>query len=82
MNLINEIYRLESLEQMIRLQSTGSLNELAKKMNVSRRTAMRWVGILKELGCPIYFDKHKNSYCYEYPGKLVIGWKMKTIENK
>ena len=27
---------------------------------------------LKELGCPVYFNKSKNSYCYEYPGKLTF----------
>ena len=73
MNLVDEMYRLDRLHQLIHFQNTGSINELAEKMQVSRRTALRLIGILKnEIGCPIYFNKYKNSYCYEYPIKLTI----------
>ena len=79
MNLIDEIHRLERLDRLIRLRMTGSPDELAEKIGVSRRTAIRLVGILKkEVGCPIYFNKYKNSYCYEYPIKLII---LKLVEN-
>jgi len=72
MSLLDEIYRLDRLEQLIRLQMTGSPNELSKKMQISKRTVFRLIDILKEIGCPIYFNKEKNSYCYEEPVKLII----------
>ena len=72
MNLLDEIHRLDRLEQLIRLQMTGSPNELSEKMQISKRTVFRLIDILKEIGCPIYFNKEKNSYCYEEPVKLVI----------
>jgi predicted DNA-binding transcriptional regulator YafY len=73
MNLVDEMYKLDRLHQLIRLQNTDSTNKLAEKMQVSRRTALRLIDILKkEVGCPIYFNKYKNSYCYEYPIKLII----------
>ena len=78
MNLLDEIYRLERLDGLIRLEITGNPDELAEKFQVSRRTAIRWVGILKEMGCPVYFNRYKNSYCYEYPIKLII----LTVEEK
>jgi len=72
MNFFDEIHRLDRLHHLIRLQITGSSDELAKKMEVSRRTVFRLINILKEIGCPVYFNKYKNSYCYEYPIKLNI----------
>ena len=72
MNFFDEIQRLDRLHHLIRLQITGSSDELAKKMEVSRRTVFRLIDILKEIGCPVYFNKYKNSYCYEYPIKLNI----------
>jgi len=72
MNLLDEIYRFERLDRLIRLESTGNSNELAEKFQVSRRTVLRLIKFLKERGCPIYFNRYKNSYCYEYPIKLII----------
>ena len=82
MNLLDEIYRLEKLHQLIRVQNTGNSDELAEKMQVSRRTVFRLIDTLKEIGCPIYFNPYKNSYCYEYPIKLTI-FKVeeKTFDN-
>ena len=72
MDLFDEIYRLERLDRLIRLECTGNPDELAEKFKVSRRTALRLIKILKKIGCPIYFNKYRNSYCYEYPIKLII----------
>lgn len=72
MNLLDEKYRLERLHQLICLQITGNPDELAETMQISRRTAFRLINVLKEIGCPIYFSQYMNSYCYEYPIKLII----------
>lgn len=72
MNFIDNKEKLERLDQLIRLKSTGSLDELAKKFNTSKRTICRTIKDLKEIGCPIYFSKEFNSYCYKYSGKLLI----------
>jgi len=82
MNLLDEIYRFERLDRLIRLESTGNSNELAEKFKVSKRTAYRLISILKEIGCPVYYNQNKNSYCYEYPIKLIIlKVEEKTFEN-
>ena len=72
MNFIDEIHRLERLHQLIRLQITGNADELAEKMQVSRRTVFRLIEIFRDIGCPVYFNSIKNSYCYEYPITLTI----------
>lgn len=82
MNLLEDRHRLERLDQLIRLEVTGSPDELAEKMNVSRRTLFRTIESLKELGCPIYYNKHKNSYCYEYLGKLIIKFENNLLDNE
>lgn len=63
---------LERLDQLIRLKATGSPVELADYLNVTERTVYRMINKLKEIGCPIYYDKERNSYCYKCKGKIVI----------
>ena len=79
MTFIDNKEKLERLDQLIRLKATGSPDELASRFNSSKRTICRTIKELKEIGCPIYFSKELNSYCYEYPGKLLI--KFETLDN-
>jgi predicted transcriptional regulator len=79
MSFINDKDKLERLDQLIRLKSTGNIDQLAEKFNTSRSTIDRTIKEMKEVGCPIYFSKEFNSYCYEYFGKLLI--KFETLDD-
>ncbi len=72
MRIIEDKNKLERLDQLIRLKMTGSPNELAFRLNTSKRTIYRTINALKELGCPVYFCKNRISYCYKTDGKLII----------
>jgi predicted DNA-binding transcriptional regulator YafY len=72
MNIIRNKSKLERLDQLIRLKATGTPEELSDKLGTNKRTIYRIINELKEIGCPIYFSKDRNSYCYKYEGELVI----------
>jgi len=73
MSLLNDVSKLKKLDRLIRHGTTGSPDELAKTMGVSRATIFRIMGrYKKEFDAPVYFDKSINSYCYDYSGKLVL----------
>jgi predicted DNA-binding transcriptional regulator YafY len=57
--------RLKHLDDLINRKATGSPDELAKKMNLSRSVLMEYLRDMKELGFPIKFSKHRNCYYYE-----------------
>ncbi len=79
MTLINDKEKLERVDRLIRLKATGSPDDLAIKLNTTKRTIQRTIQELKKIGCPIYYDRIYNSYCYEYIGKLII--KFETLED-
>ena len=73
MSFFANIEKLKKIDRLIRLRATGTPNELAAKINVSRATLFRIIVHYKEeFNAPVYFDKSINSYRYEYPGKLII----------
>jgi len=80
MSFINTIQDLERLDQLIRLKSTGSPDDLANKMGVSKRTVFNLISRLKELGCPVYFNCSINSYCYQNHGKL--SFRFNSMDNE
>jgi len=73
MSFFADIQKLKKMDRLIRFRATGTPDELAAKMNVSRATLFRIIARYKEeFNAPVYFDKSINSYCYEYKGKLIV----------
>lgn len=65
MPLLKYLNLLRHIDRLISKKSTGSPNELAKKLNVSRSTALEYLKEMKEEGFPIKYDKARTSYYYE-----------------
>lgn len=57
--------RIDRVDQLIRLQSTGSSEELAYKLGISKRIVFDLFNMMRELGAEIYYSDTKRSYCYE-----------------
>lgn len=82
MALYNYINRIERMDTLIRRKSTGTPKELAEKLNISERWLYIFLDELRsELDCPIRYDRTKQSYVYEIPGRVTIGFKSE-IDNE
>lgn len=60
--------RLEHLDSLIRVKATGSPKVLAKKLNISVRAVYDYINMLKSLGAPINYNRHKATYYYDEQG--------------
>lgn len=72
--------RLGHLNQLIKNRSTGSPTELAKKMNVSERTAFDYLDILKSLGADIRYSRTRRSYYYSENGTFNFEFQKDNTE--
>jgi predicted DNA-binding transcriptional regulator YafY len=70
----NFIYRVRTIDRLISRKGTGTSEDLARHLGVSKRTAQELITIMKELGAPIYFDKLRKSYCYKFDGSFEISF--------
>jgi predicted DNA-binding transcriptional regulator YafY len=64
MKFIEQLQRLERLDQLIRLKATGNAASLARRMGCSRRTIYHLLDILKALGAEIAYCNHRQSFYY------------------
>lgn len=64
MTLINFVALILTLDELIRKGSTGSPDDLARRLHVTKRTVYYYIHQLKMLGAPISFDMFKRSYTY------------------
>lgn len=59
---LKNLARIQLMIAYLEKENTGTSTELAKKLNISRRTLFRDLETLKELGAAIAFCKTSNSY--------------------
>lgn len=70
MNLFDDLFMLQRIDQLIRMQATGTPAQLASRLQVSERKVYRLLEQLKDQGFPIAYDKQKESYYYETAVKI------------
>lgn len=65
MRLHEMITVMVRLDNLIRRKATGTPDELAARLNVSRTTIHRYITELRHFGAPVKFCRYRNSYFYE-----------------
>ncbi len=64
----------QRIDRLIQMKATGSPNEFASKLELSRATLLRHIAKLKAMGAPIEYSYEKNSYCYTEPVQYFAGF--------
>lgn len=74
MTLIKKLAQIERVDALIRRKGTGPPKKLAFKLKQSERYVFVLIGLMKSMGAPIYYCKHKESYCYEGDVTFIVGF--------
>ena len=82
MKVLDQIYRLQRMDQLIRTKSSGSPKDFARKLNVSISTLFELLNCLKQLGARIEYNRDKLSYEYKIPAKLIFKLETKEMCNR
>lgn len=81
MILFEEINRIQSLHQLILFQNTGTPEELASYLHISRRQLYNVLGELKDLGAEIEYSRNRYTFYYENNFNLNISVKVSVLNN-
>lgn len=75
--VVDYLERIKRLYVLIKQERTGSLNNIARKMLLSRRTITNYISELKSLGADIRFDKLRNTYYFNNEFTLYATFEVK-----
>ena len=64
MTFLEKLRVLQRLHYLIKVKGTGPRDQLARKLNISKASLSRYIGILEGLGADVHFCSSRNSYCY------------------
>lgn len=80
MKFVEQIERLQYLDELIRKKTTGSPEKLAKKIGLSRSQLYNLIGYLNDIGMDVRFSRRRNSFCYTSKKKEIkINFSIKII---
>lgn len=65
MGILKYVDRAKRMDDLIYRKATGTTQEFAQKLGISRPALMVNLRELKELGAPICYDEHLQTYYYD-----------------
>lgn len=74
--------RLETLDHLIKIKGTGSPDQLAIKLGISRTQVFEYLNFMRDHGANITFCKYRESYCYSEDGSFIFGFIKKEDLHK
>ncbi len=73
--------KLKQLDQLIRLKSTGTPEELSKKLNLSKRHVKNYIETLEDLGAEISYCRFNQTYYYKARYKLNLNVSLEELDD-
>lgn len=75
--IIKHIEIIERIDQLIRLQATGTPEDFASRLGISKTKLYRVIGVMKKLNAPIEYNIHLESFVYEESVAFSFGFYRK-----
>ena len=82
MSIIKYLNRIKRMDILIRRKATGTPDEFAEKLGLSRIALLKYIRVLKELHAPVKYDPRRKTYYYLFPCKLKIGYEFKELTER
>ncbi|EON78241.1 hypothetical protein ADIS_1438 [Lunatimonas lonarensis] len=79
MEFIKQIERFQLLSKLIKEERTGSPDELASRLGVSRAKLYLMLDELKDEGAKIRYSKRINSFVFENCDGISIGFSIRVL---
>ncbi len=67
MKLLKQLKRLKKINRLIEKETTGSPEDFAQNLGISRGHLYRLIGVLKDYGAFIKYSRKLNSFYYPQP---------------
>ncbi len=82
MVFIKQIERLQLLNKLVREQRTGSPEELASRLGVSRRQLYAYLEFLKDYGIDIVYSRKTNSFNFINGKEIKIEFQFQVLDEQ
>ncbi|MBS2096787.1 HTH domain-containing protein [Carboxylicivirga linearis] len=78
--LTKTIQLMERIDCLIKRKATGTPNELAERLQISKASLHRVLDVMKEFGAPIEYSVLSQSYIYTSQVSFYCGFYTKELQ--
>ena len=72
--IIKQIKLIERIDKLVRLQATGTPDQFATKLGISKTKLYRIIKTMKGLNAPLKYNPSKQSFVYNKPVSFNCGF--------
>jgi hypothetical protein len=80
--LTDTILLMERIDKLIRRKATGTPQEMAERLNISKASLYRILEVMKEFGAPIDYCSSEGSYVYSHDVNFYCGFYSNVLAEK
>ncbi|MBP2831189.1 hypothetical protein J8281_03230 [Aquimarina sp. U1-2] len=74
MNVTKQIDLIRRVDQLVRLQATGTPDELACKLEISKSKLYRIINMMKDFNAPIEYNPTLETFLYKKEVRFSFGF--------
>lgn len=82
MEFLKQIERLQLLNKLVKEKRTGSPEELADRLGLSRRQLYAYLEFLKDYGMDIGYSRKTNSFIVNNGKEIKIDFQFQVLDEK
>ena len=82
MAIFNYFDRMKRIDQLVRLQATGTPKDLATKLKISKSTVFEYISVMKAMNAPIKYNSFTETYYYKEKGTFELGYKLQELTSE
>jgi biotin operon repressor len=79
MKLFEYLDRINTMHKLVSRQRTGTPEELARSLGVSRTSLYELIDELRSRGAPIVYSKSEKTFFYSQPYDIVVSCTLKPL---
>ncbi len=77
--ILKQLELIHRIDNLIRIQATGSAETLAEKLGISKTKIYRIINVMKQLGAPVEYNFRVQSFVYKSSVGFTVGFYEATI---
>lgn len=82
MKVIEQLERLRIINAWISAECTGSPDEFAQVLNISRRCLYEYIAFMKDLGIEVQYSKQRRTFYSANTKELRISYSIQVLSKK
>ncbi len=82
MKALEQFERLQRINNLLKAEKTGTPDEFAAQLHISRRQLYEYINFIKDLGVEVSYSKHRKTFYLNNGHELSVHYGIKVVSKE